>query len=121
MSSPGYDGGVLGGGGLSISPSIHRLNDFNPLPDELNVNSVGGGGPLAVGNNLMANNKNAFSLQSLHTPQNNNDLNRLTIELMNRNAQILKLSARVDDLTRKVSNHSLDLFIRLSFQLIYFP
>lgn len=107
MSSPGYDGGIGvgsgGGGGLSISPSIHRLNDFNPLADELNVNSVGGGGSLAVGNSLMANNKNAFSLQSLHTPQNNNnDLNRLTIELMNRNAQILKLSARIDDLGRKV-------------------
>ncbi|KAI9578258.1 hypothetical protein GQX74_015144 [Glossina fuscipes] len=84
--SPGFNDS------LPISPSV-RISELNALADDLNSSSAG--------NNLTTN-KNAFSLQSLHT-QNSSDVGRLTIELMTKNAQILKLSGRIEDITRKLN------------------
>ncbi|XP_030369894.1 RING finger protein unkempt isoform X2 [Scaptodrosophila lebanonensis] len=87
--SPGY------GDGLSISPSV-RISEMNTIRDDINSSSVG--------NNIFENNlntaKNAYSLQSLQS-QSNNDLGRLTNELLTKNAQIQKLSSRCDELVCK--------------------
>ncbi|XP_065372509.1 RING finger protein unkempt isoform X2 [Calliphora vicina] len=85
--SPGFNDG------LSISPSV-RLSELNNLTDDLNSGSVG---------NSLTTNKNAFSLQSLHT-QNNGDVNRMTLELMTTKAQLLKLSRSMEDITRKFNS-----------------
>ncbi|KAM7360032.1 RING finger protein unk isoform 2-T2 [Cochliomyia hominivorax] len=85
--SPGFNDG------LSISPSV-RLSEFNNLTDDLNSGSVG---------NSLTTNKNAFSLQSLHT-QNNGDVNRMTLELMATKAQLLKLTRSMEDITRKFNS-----------------
>ena len=54
-----------------------------------------------MGNSLTTN-KNAFSLQSLHT-QNNGDVNRMTLELMATKNQLVKLTGRLEEITRKVN------------------
>ncbi|XP_073817380.1 RING finger protein unk isoform X3 [Musca autumnalis] len=82
--SPGFNDG------LSISPSL-RLSELNAMPDDLNSGSLG---------NSLTTNKNAFSLQSLHT-QNNGEVGRMTLELMTTKNQVMKLSNRVEDLQRK--------------------
>ncbi|XP_023171076.2 RING finger protein unkempt isoform X2 [Drosophila hydei] len=88
--SPGF------GDGLSISPSV-RISELNTIRDDINSSSVG--------NNLFENTlntaKNAFSLQSLQS-QNNTDLGRMTNELLTKNAQIQKLSGRLDELMCKL-------------------
>ncbi|XP_013106935.1 RING finger protein unkempt isoform X2 [Stomoxys calcitrans] len=84
--SPGFNDG------LSISPSL-RLSDLNAMPDDLNSGSLG---------NSLTTNKNAFSLQSLHT-QNNGDVGRMTLELMTTKSQLLKLSTRLEEISRKLS------------------
>ncbi|XP_075167206.1 RING finger protein unk isoform X3 [Haematobia irritans] len=84
--SPGFNDG------LSISPSL-RLSELNAMPDDLNSGSLG---------NSLTTNKNAFSLQSLHT-QNNGDVNRMTLELMTTKSQLIKLSSRMEDISRKLT------------------
>ncbi|XP_030563837.1 RING finger protein unkempt isoform X2 [Drosophila novamexicana] len=88
--SPGF------GDGLSISPSV-RISELNTIRDDINSSSVG--------NNLFENTlntaKNAFSLQSLQS-QNNTDLGRMTNELLTKNAQIQKLSVRLEELMCKI-------------------
>ncbi|EDW14994.1 RING finger protein unkempt isoform X2 [Drosophila mojavensis] len=88
--SPGF------GDGLSISPSV-RISELNTIRDDINSSSVG--------NNLFENTlntaKNAFSLQSLQS-QNNTDLGRMTNELLTKNAQIQKLSGRLEELMCKL-------------------
>ncbi|XP_073817381.1 RING finger protein unk isoform X4 [Musca autumnalis] len=84
--SPGFNDG------LSISPSL-RLSELNAMPDDLNSGSLG---------NSLTTNKNAFSLQSLHT-QNNGEVGRMTLELMTTKNQVMKLSNRVEDLQRKLA------------------
>ncbi|KNC31529.1 RING finger protein unkempt [Lucilia cuprina] len=85
--SPGFNDG------LSISPSV-RLSELNNLTDDLNSGSVG---------NSLTTNKNAFSLQSLHT-QNNGDVSRMTMEMMTIKAQLLKLTRSMEDITRKFNS-----------------
>lgn len=98
--SPGFNDS------LPISPSV-RISELNALADDLNSSSAG--------NNLTSN-KNAFSLQSLHT-QNSSDVGRLTIELMTKNAQILKLSGRIEDITRKVINQKYHINLEAGIKL----
>lgn len=63
----------------------------------------------SVGNSLSTN-KNAFSLQSLHT-QNNGDVNRMTLELMTTKAQLVKMTRSVEDINKKV-REKLKIFYR---------
>ncbi|XP_017845064.1 RING finger protein unkempt isoform X3 [Drosophila busckii] len=90
IRSPGF------GEGLSISPSV-RISELNTIRDDINSSSLG--------NNLYENTlntaKNAFSLQSLQS-QNNSDLGRITNELHTKNAQLQKLSVRLEDLMCKL-------------------
>ncbi|KAM8703857.1 hypothetical protein ACLKA7_008479 [Drosophila subpalustris] len=88
--SPGF------GDGLSLSPSV-RISELNTIRDDINSSSVGN----SLFENTLNTAKNAFSLQSLQS-QNNSDLGRMTNELLTKNAQIQKLSARLEELMCKL-------------------
>lgn len=88
--SPGF------GDGLSISPSV-RISELNTIRDDINSSSVGN----SLFENTLNTAKNAFSLQSLQS-QNNSDLGRMTNELLTKNAQIQKLSGRLEELICKL-------------------
>ncbi|XP_034487531.1 RING finger protein unkempt isoform X2 [Drosophila innubila] len=88
--SPGF------GDGLSISPSV-RISELNTIRDDINSSSVGN----SLFENTLNTAKNAFSLQSLQS-QNNSDLGRMTNELLTKNAQIQKLSVRLEELMCKL-------------------
>lgn len=75
-----------------------RISELNSIRDDINSSSFGN----SLFDNTLQSNKNAFSLQSLQN-QTNSDVGRLTTELMTKNAQMVKLSSRIDETSRKVS------------------
>ncbi|XP_037950971.1 RING finger protein unkempt isoform X1 [Teleopsis dalmanni] len=89
--SPGFTDG------LSLSPAV-RISELSSIRDELTSSSVGN----SLFENSLNATKNAFSLQSLQN-QNNSDVGRFSAEIMSKNAQIIKLSNRIDDITRKIN------------------
>jgi len=70
---------------------------LNTIRDDINSSSVGN----SLFENTLNTAKNAFSLQSLQS-QNNSDLGRMTNELLTKNAQIQKLSVRLEELMCKL-------------------
>lgn len=70
---------------------------MNTIRDDINSSSVGN----SLFENTLNTAKNAFSLQSLQS-QNNSDLLRMTNELLTKNAQIQKLSGRLEELISKL-------------------